>query len=215
MHKDIQILGPTFSTFVRTVMLCCEEKSIAYQAGWSLGGSDIGSKSAEHQALHPWSKVPVIKHQGLTLYETGSILRYLDTAFAGIALQPADPVQRALVDQWCGAIGSYVDKALVRDYLLEFAFPKGENGAVRLTEVAQAEPAVKQTLALLATQLGEQPFLCGEQLSLADLMLLPMLNYLAGLPLGGGLLSEQPALKAYLQRLRSRPSARAVLQAAS
>lgn len=215
MHKDIQILGPTFSTFVRTVMLCCEEKSIAYQAGWCLDGAEVGAKSAEHQALHPWGKVPAIKHQGLTLYETASILRYLDGAFDGVGLQPADPAQRALVDQWCGAIGSYVDKALVRDYLLEFAFPKGEGGAVRLAEVAQAEPAVKKALALLNDQLGEQPFLCGEQLSLADLMLLPMLDYLAGLPLGGGLLSERPALKAYLQRLRSRPSARAVLQTAS
>ncbi len=215
MQQAIQILGPTFSTFVRTVMLCCEEKDIRYQAGLSWDGNEIGFKSAERYALHPWGKVPVIKHQALTLYETASILRYLDDTFDGIALQPADPAQRALVDQWCGALSSYVDKALVRDYLLEFAFPKGENGAVRLAEVAQAEPAVKETLALLNTQLGEQSFLCGEQLSLADLMVLPMLDYLAGLPLGGGLLAEQPVLNAYLQRLRARPSARTVLQTAS
>lgn len=215
MQNEIQIFGPRFSTFVRTVMLCCEEKEIGYQAGLNWDGVEIGSKSVEHQALHPWAKVPVIKHQGLTLFETGSILRYLDTTFAGATLQPADPLQRALVDQWSGAINSYVDKALVRDYLLEFAFPKGVDGSIRLDKVALAEPVVLDTLALLNDQLGEQSFLCGEQLSLADLMLLPMLDYLMGLPPADKLFAAQSGLTAYLQRLQARPSAQRVLLSAS
>jgi len=70
MHSDIQIFGPTFSTFVRTVMLCCDEKGFSYHVGLSWDGLDVGFKSAAHQALHPWGRVPVIKHQGQTLYET-------------------------------------------------------------------------------------------------------------------------------------------------
>jgi len=215
MHSDIQIFGPTFSTFVRTVMLCCDEKGFSYHVGLSWDGLDVGFKSAAHQALHPWGRVPVIKHQGQTLYETASILRYLDTVCDSRALQPADPAQRAQVDQWCGVLSNYVDKALVRDYLLEFAFPEGKGGTVRQDKVTEAEPVVLETLALLNNQLGQQAFLCGEQLSLADLILLPMLDYLAGLPQGDTLFAAQPVLAAYLQRLQARPSAQRVLQSAS
>lgn len=34
----LHILGPGFSTFVRGVRLCCEEKRLAYSYGMSLKG---------------------------------------------------------------------------------------------------------------------------------------------------------------------------------
>jgi len=212
MTTEVQIYGPVFSSFVRVVMLCCEEKGIGYRAGLTLDGAPIEFKSEDHHALHPWGKIPVIKHRQQTLYETATICRYLDSYFDGPALQPEDPAQRAQVDQWCATLSLYVDKALVRDYLLEFAFPKGENGQIRMDKVLEAEPAVKAQLAIINTQLADQAFLCGASLTLADLMLLPMLDYVAGLPQGDSLIEPGSALANYLERMRARPSAQKVLQ---
>ncbi|HEY6528735.1 MAG TPA: glutathione binding-like protein [Cellvibrionaceae bacterium] len=74
------------------------------------------------------------------------------------------------------------DLIFVRQYLLEFVFPKGENGQLRDDVVQAVTPAVKNHLALLSTALSNKYFWVGDQLSLADLLLLPMLDYSLALP---------------------------------
>lgn len=209
--RDIQVFGPTFSTFVRSVMLTCEELGLAYQVSMGFDGEPINYRSEAHAAVHPWKKFPVLRHQGTDIYETQAICYYLNELSGPSLLLPDSPVARAQVLQWCSAISGYIDQALVRNYLLEFARPKGENGSVRMDRVTEATPELHRHLAILSQQLGEQAFICGEQLSIADLLLLPMLDYLAALPQGTTLIEPGTPLADYLDRLRSRPSARAVL----
>lgn len=101
MSKQVHIYGPNFSTFVRTVRLVCEEKSISYSTGLSVGGKDVPSKSDHHFKLHPSGKLPVLIHDGAVICETVAICRYLDQAFPGPDLQPASVLERAKHDQWC------------------------------------------------------------------------------------------------------------------
>jgi len=211
MNRSVHILGPQFSSFVRTVQLCCEEKGISYTLGLAPDGQEIGFKSPEHFALHPFGKIPVLIDGDRVLCETASICRYLEAEFEGQALLPEDGYQRALVDQWCALLSLYVDKAIVRDYLLEFVFPKGEGGSVRMDKVAEAQPAVLDMLVLVEKQLGEKSFLLGEQLTLADLVIAPQLDYLARLPQAAELIKPGSALAAYVERLRQRASGQKVL----
>ncbi|WP_027856807.1 glutathione S-transferase family protein [Marinobacterium jannaschii] len=213
MTRSVHIFGPQFSSFVRSVQLCCEEKGISYSLGLEVGGKEIGFKSEEHFALHPFGKIPVLIDGDRVLCETASICRYLDTEFDGPALQPEAPEQRALVDQWCALLSIYVDKALVRDYLLEFAFPKGEGGTVRMDKVAEAQPAVLEALTLVAGQLDSKAYLMGNQLTLADLIIAPQLDYIAALPHGAELIAPDSALAAYVERLSQRESGQKVLKA--
>ncbi|WP_432470232.1 glutathione S-transferase family protein [Amphritea sp. HPY] len=212
MNAQVHILGPQFSTFVRSVMLCCEEKGITYSYGFSLEGSTIEMKSKEHLALHPFGKIPVLLHGERKLYETATICRYLDAEFDGPVLQPEDSYDRALVDQWCAAISLYIDQAIVREYLLEFAFPKGENGSVRMDKVSAAQPYVKELLQMLEVKIGGAPFICGEQYSIADALVTPMLDYLANLPQGDELLEPNPLIADYVERMRKRESGLKVLR---
>ncbi|BBB31105.1 glutathione S-transferase family protein [Neptunomonas japonica] len=211
MNTQVQILGPQYSTMVRTVMLCCEEKGITYQIGMQIDGNDIQFKESSHLALHPFGKIPVLIHGENHIFETAPICRYLDAAFDGPALQPTDAYQRALVDQWSQAISCYVDQALVRQYLLEFAFPKGDNGSIRLDKVADAQPEVMSTLEQLEKQLADQAYICGTQYSIADALLTPMLDYLASLPHADSLFTSGSSLLAYVARMRERPSGKLVL----
>ncbi|WP_456267892.1 glutathione S-transferase family protein [Kushneria sp. AK178] len=211
MTHQIHIFGPQFSTFVRSVQLCCEEKGIPYTVGTRVNGGDVEFKGARHLDWHPFGKVPVLLHGDHRLYETASICRYLDAVFDGPALQPDDPWQRAQVDQWAATLSLYIDRRLVRDYLLEFAFPKGEDGTVRMDRVRDAEPEAIRALTLLEAQLGDRDYLVTDHFTIADAIAAPMLDYIAGLPAAGALMADTPRLQVYVERLRARPSAGRVL----
>ncbi|WED27580.1 glutathione S-transferase family protein [Vibrio sp. DW001] len=211
MENSLHIFGPQFSTFVRTVMLCCEEKGIEYSVGLSSAGISIELKSEAHFALHPFGKFPVLIHGKNRVFETPSICRYLDTEFEGTELQPKDTTKKILVDQWSTAIAIYVDKILIRDYLLEFAFPKGKDGTIRREVIAEVEPRVIQALKDLEPLLTECDFICGEHYSMADALLTPMLDYLYTMPIKDHLFQSVPKLKNYIIRMQQRPSGIKVL----
>ena len=144
-NKPVHIYGPSFSNFVRTVMLVCEEKKISYTVGYEVNGTEIASKSDEHLNLHPFGKLPALITDDLILPETASICRYLDMHFnehSEIQLQPKNPEEKAYHDSLCAIISIDIDKALMRDYLLEFAFPKGEDGNIRFEKVKKYQPQV-------------------------------------------------------------------------
>lgn len=211
MSAQVHILGPQFSTFVRSVCLACEEKGISYRYGLKPDGKEVEFKGPSHLALHPFGKIPALLHDDHVIFETTAICRYLDAAFPGPSLQPADPVERAYVDEWSAALSCYVDQALVRNYLLEFAFPKGKDGSIRMDKVAEHQPAVLDMLGLLEHQLAGKPFICGEQYSMADAILTPMMDYLSGLPHAEELLAATPELKAWTERMQARDSGKQVL----
>lgn len=207
---NLHVFGPAFSTFVRSVRLYCEEKELAYTCGMSLSGQPISWKSEAHRALHPFGKVPVLLHDGTQVFETMAICRYLD-AMVPSPVGSLTLAHQTLVEQWSSALVTSVDAALVRNYILPIA---GPNRTVMMDaktrEAARLE--VAQTLAILDAQLREQPFLCGEHWSMADALLIPMLDYLARITEPVSELSAWPRLTGYLERMRARPSTCAVLQ---
>lgn len=211
MSDSVHIFGPQFSTFVRSVQLCCEEKGIPYTVGTRIDGERVEFHGPEHRALHPFGKVPVLLHGERRLIETATICRYLDDNFAGVSLQGDDAWQRAQVDQWTSILALYVDDALIRRYLLEFVFPKGEGGSLRKDMVEAAQPQVEKALGLLEAQLGDREYLVLDRFSLADAIAAPMLDYLFKHPPASGLVAGAPRLAAYVERLRQRPASATVL----
>ena len=90
--------GPDYSTQVRTIRLCLAEKGIDYE----LEPVDIlrgGNRKPEFLKLQPFGQVPVLVHDGFTLYETSAIARYVDEAFKGPKLQPSDKKDAARMNQ--------------------------------------------------------------------------------------------------------------------
>ena len=212
MDAQLKILGPEFSTFVRSVMIACEEKGLAYRYGMKINGEPVQLADEAHLKYHPYGKIPVlILEDGRSICETAAIIRFIDNEYPGYELFPKELFARAQVDQWANLIGIYVDQAFVRKFLLEFLFPKGEDGSVRIDKVEAAIPEVNRAIGTLTKQLDGQNYMCGDQFSAADIMLAPMLDYLAKHPKGSELLAVKPKLLAYLERIRQRPSCQKVL----
>lgn len=213
MNHQVHIVGVQFSSFTRAVQFCCEEIGLGYSLGTIVDGVEYGLRTPGLKSLNPFTKVPVLLDNGRALYETQSICRYLDNTYNRGGLQPQDPWQKAQVDQWCAAITAYVDKAVVRNYLLEFLFPKGENGSVREDIVAAAMPDVMAVVEIVERQIATREFLVGNQFSLADVMLAPVVNYLVGGPHNADLVQKDSVLRAYTARILARPAAKNVFVA--
>ncbi|WP_421758967.1 glutathione S-transferase family protein [Devosia sp.] len=94
----LKILGRTTSINVRKVMWTADLIGIAYeQEVWGLPHRD--PRVPEFLALNPNGSVPVIIDDGFVLWESGAIMRYLAETRSSDLL-PANPRERALVDQW-------------------------------------------------------------------------------------------------------------------
>lgn len=210
MSHSVQIIGVQFSSFTRAVQFCCEEIGVEYTLGTQLNGEECGLRTHGLTTINPFGKIPVLIHEGRALYETQSICRYLDNTLNQSRLQPIDPWQRAKVDQWCAAITAYIDKNIVRNYLLEFLFPKGEGGSVRKDVVDAAMPEIAKTVSILETQLGDNHYLIANQFTLADVMLMPVVHYLSVGPHNSELVSPDSLIRTYVRRLLERPAAQKV-----
>jgi len=103
--SDPIIFGPAYSTYARSARLALEEKGVPYK----LQEVDIMKGECQtpaYLARQPFAKVPAFEHDGFTLYETAAIERYVDQAFPGPKLQPADPKRQARMTQIISIIDS-------------------------------------------------------------------------------------------------------------
>jgi glutathione S-transferase len=165
-------------------------------------------KARPHMARHPFGVVPVLEDGDFVLYESRAILRYLDAKLPGASLVPTSLEGRARMDQWLSVDQSYVAHH-TRTLAVERILKKHEEVPPDAAVVRAAEGALASTLAVLDEGLGRGTYLAGETFSLADISLMP---YIGSLPMIGAehLLTGMPRLAAWWQRVRERPSWRAV-----
>jgi glutathione S-transferase len=197
---DVVIYGPSASTYVRTARLACAEKGITH----TLEPVEIGSEA--HAKLHPFRKIPVMRHGDFMLYESGAIARYVDRTFPGPALQPKDTKELARMDQWMSAVSDYCYQAMIREIVIQRVLVPMRGGKPDEAMIKAAWPKVEYQMSVLDQALGKSQYLAGGALSLADLMLLPIVFYVKVQPEGGPLLAKNKAVSAWFDRMAARPS---------
>jgi glutathione S-transferase len=200
------VYGPAYSTYVRTARLALEEKSAAYtlEEVDMFGGAH---KAPPHLARHPFGKVPGFVHDGFALYETAAVARYIDEAFPGPKLQPADVRRRARMNQIFAVIDSYGYPALISNIVMQRIVAPLMGGAADEKVIAEAMPQVETSVAALeALADAGGPFLCGPDLSLADLHLAPIMSYFSQTPEGQKALAGAPRLARWWAQMSKRPS---------
>lgn len=181
---DLVIYGIPQSTYVRSARMACIEKGVPYTLEPAMPSSETIRK------LNPFAKMPVLRHGDFTLYETSAILRYIDEAFDGPALSPKEPKRRALMEQWISALNCYFDGPIIRRLVLQYVFPSGPEGKPDRAVIDKAAAEVRRLVQLVDAAVAEGPYLLGAQLTLPDLLLAPMMFYLAQTPEGGAMLKD-------------------------
>src|SRR5262249_19895396 len=203
--SDIVVYGVPGSPSTRAVQLGLEEKKAAYRVQ-TMGARE--SKSEAYLKKHPFGRVPAFEHGNFGLYETQAILRYLDDIFPEPPLQPRDPQEVARMNQIIGINDWYFPKAAAVIVFQRIVGPVVFGIKTDEAAIEAALPMCRTCIAELDRLLGEQQFLCGDHLSIADLRLAPHLDFLAEAPEGKSLLAGT-RIEAWLARMNERPSMRA------
>jgi glutathione S-transferase len=200
--SDLQIIGAPASNFVWTTRIACAEKGVPYTL------VPTPPHTPEVSAIHPFGKIPVMRHGDVTLCESRAICLYIERAFPGPALLPADPAAAARVEQWISIINTTIDPLVVRGYLRAYFFPPTADGSPDRTAIDAALPTMQAHFAVLDEAVRATGYLAGSAFTLADIDLLPILFYMNKMPESRGLLAQSKHLKAYFERHIERPSVR-------
>jgi glutathione S-transferase len=201
----VVLYGPAYSTYTRTARLALEEKGVAYDLREVDTLAGEGQK-AEHLARHPWGKVPVLEHDGFSLYETVAITRYIDEGFPAPALQPTDARSRARMAQICSVLDHYGWSPMVITIFVQRVVVPMRGGRPDQGAIDDAMPRCERVLAAIEGLMDAEEFLIGGALSLADLHLVPILDYFARTEDGRAVLARRPRLSAWWTRMERRPS---------
>ena len=199
------IYGPDYSTYVRTVRLAFEEKGAEYRLEpiHILGGE---AQQPGYLQRHPFGKVPAFEHDGLQIYETNAIVRYVDQVFPGKRLQPSDARQAARMNQVIGIIDSYgygaiIGKLVWQRLIVPMLGGQGDEAIVR-----DARPMVGQCLSEFNRIKGDDQFLAGPEVSLADLYLAPIFAYMTMTPDADEVLQPHAGLRSWWEEMSGRAS---------
>ncbi len=197
------VFGARYSTYTRSVLLALAEKGVDF----ALEEVDIFEAAPPgYLARQPFGRIPAFEHDGFRLYETGAILRYVDEAFPGPALQPPDPRGRARMNQVIGIVDSYAYRTMIWDIYVERGKGTSEPGTPDEAGIAAAVPRAATCLAALAGLMGEDRHLAGGALSLADLHVVPMMAYFRLTPEGQRMIAATAAIGRWWDAMAARPS---------
>ena len=199
------VYGFPRSTYVNIVRLVLTHKDVPY----TFHDLEPVMGKPEHLALHPFNRVPILRHGDFTVYETSAIVSYIDEAFDGPRLTPQDVRDRARMNQWVSAIDSYYYPYMIYHVTHErIVFP--ELGiASDETVVAHALPKVEICLGVMERELSHgQDYLLGSELTLADFFILPSTFAFSLTEEGKAMYPKYPAFCAWRERMEHLPTTR-------
>ena len=198
------VYGTEFSTYVRSVRMAFEEKGAAYQLH-DVSVLNGEQKQAAHLARNPFGTVPAFAHDGLEIYETSPILRYIDQVFPGSALTPEDPKQRARMNQIISIVDYHGYASIIGQIVVQRLFTALLANGTDENVVKAGIPRAQLCLKEFERIKGSHTFLAGNTVSLADLYLVPILFYLKLTP-EKELLAPHKGLDAWWRAMSERKS---------
>ena len=205
---SLKLIGTHLSPFVRKVRVLLAEKGLTYEHDpmMPFGVSD------EYKRMHPLGKVPVLTDGDKVIPDSSAICVYLEKTHADPALYPSDAYElaRAL---W---FEEFADAGLINGTIV--LFQERVLGPVffkREADQAKIETALNETIPplfdYLERELADDDWLVGKRFSIADIATgIQFVSFAHG---KGEVDAERwPRLAAYVERVVTRPSFKAIIE---
>jgi len=202
--------GVLRSTNASKVKVVLEEKGLDYSIV-NLPPGDLWKKPPDMLRKHPLGKVPYLDDGDYTIYDSTVINEYLNEAYPDPGLMPTAPVLRAQVRM----LENFADEAILTGYLpliwLSWWTSEEKRDQKSMAHGrdelrSKVLPYIEDVLKATHDQIDGEAYLCGD-FSLADP---PYMAMAMVFEVDGFDLSDFPWVHAYLERLRARPSYRAI-----
>lgn len=162
----MRVWGRRSSFNVQKVLWLMGELALDHQhipAGGDHGGLD----DPAFLAMTPHGRVPVMEDDGVVVWESHAILRYLAARHGGSDWWPGDPAERARTDGWM----DWSQTTLQRDFLtgVFWGWYRTPDAERDMSAVKVAVAACARHFLLIDSILADQAFLGGDRIGLADI----------------------------------------------
>jgi len=179
------INGQPQSTYVRTARMCCIESGVDHELHPLAEGSVeevlTALRSDTYRKKHPFARMPSLEDGETVIFETSAIGRYVSEKYGNGCLVPSELREAVRMEQWISSINCYV----IPDTVQKFIFPQVFQEDPDPDAIGQAKPILRSHYEILNRALEGRTYLAGESVSIADLLLAPLLHTVGNLP--GGL----------------------------
>ena len=161
----------------------------------------------EFKQLNPRHKIPVLQHKSFVLTESAAIVQYLNETFPNPdrLYIPSDAEARATLNEWCYFIISELDASSL------YVTRRHEGLSQIYGEAPVAVEAAKtyflHNLEAMAPRIAGAPYLFGDRLSTADILLASCLEWAALIGM-----SLPNSLSQYRERIAQRPAFQAAMK---
>lgn len=173
-----------------------EELGLPYQVHW-MDYAAKAHREGPNRAVNPFGRVPSLEYGALRIFESAAIVLYL---YEHVGRAPQDAHARAELNQWCFAALNTVEPVLAEQMRWNAVWRDRPGRAERYPEVLEQ---VAERLDALEQTLANKPWLTGNELSPADILMATVLNYGMLTP---GTYDGHPNVAAYIARAHARPA---------
>jgi glutathione S-transferase len=155
-----------------------------------------------YRELHPLLRVPALEHGKVTLFESAALCLYIADLDPEHRLLPeAGTAERAHVTKWLFFLMTELESALDVFAFHVADLPEAERVAAILP---WARGRFDAAAAVVERELARSPFLAGDRLSVADIVLASMMSWATRREL----LDPYPHIRGHRDRMLGRPAAR-------
>ena len=200
----LKIWGRISSLNVRKVVLAAQELGIGFER-IDAGGSFGIVKTPEYLAKNPNALVPLVEDDQVQLWESNAIVRYLCARYASDTLYPLDLARRFDAERWMDWQQTTLNPAGRVAFMQWIRTPAEQRDA---QAIARSVAATEPLFDLLDRHLGRQPFMAGEQLTMADVPIACEVHRWIRLPQPR---TARPNLDRWYDAMLARPASRGVL----
>jgi glutathione S-transferase len=200
----LKLWGRLSSINVRKVVFTAQLLGVPFErvdAGAAFGIT----KTPDYLARNPNALVPLLEDDGFTLWESNVIVRYLCARHPAGGLYPQDLQVRFDAERWMDWQQTTLNNAGREAFIQLIRMPEHQRNA---QAVAASVAATEPLLAMLDAHLARQPFMAGEQLTMADIPIACEMHRWWGLPLQH---ASHPHLSRWFDGLCALPAARGAL----
>jgi glutathione S-transferase len=195
----LKIWGRTNSINVQKVLWCCAELNLKYDRV-DAGGKFGVNNTPEYLAMNPNGLVPTINDDGLILWESHAIVRYLSRKHGNGNLWPDDARACANADRWMEWYSTTLWHNL-RPVFWNLVRTEPAKRDMKVVEDARRKMA--DNLKMVELNLADGPYMAGSAFTMGDIPMGVALHRWYLMPIER---PDYPRLAAYYERLKQRPA---------